>query len=67
MGDRPGSSSRVRTSEDKVRRKDKCWSVRAVYILVKLTDVSGPSLGEVGRYKVGLNDLLTSGIPGGDV
>jgi len=51
MGDRPGSSSRVRTSEDKVRRKDKCWSVRAVYILVKLPDVSGPSLGEVGRYR----------------
>ena len=51
MGDRPGSSSRVHTSEDKVRRKDKCWSVRAVYILVKPPDVSGPSLGEVGRYK----------------
>ena len=50
MGDRPGSSSWVRTSEDKVRRKDKCWSVRAIYILVKLPDVSGPSLGEVGRY-----------------
>jgi hypothetical protein len=30
-GDRPGSSSRVRISEDKVRRKDLCWSVRAVY------------------------------------
>ena len=51
MGDRPGSSSWVRTSEDKVRRKDKCWSVRAVYILVKLPDVSGPSLGEVGGYR----------------
>ena len=38
--------------EDKVRRKDKCWSVRAVYILVKLPDVSGPSLGEVGRYSL---------------
>ena len=33
MGDWPGSSSRVRTSEDKVRRKDWCWSVRVVYIL----------------------------------
>jgi hypothetical protein len=31
--DRPGSSFRVRTSEDKVRRKDLCWSVRAVYVL----------------------------------
>ena len=61
MGDRPGSSSRVRTSEDKVHRKDLCWSVRAVYILEKLPDVSGPSLEEVGRYiflfgiKVGLD------------
>ena len=51
MGDRPGSSSRVRTSEDKVRRKDLCWSVRAVYILEKLPDVSGPGLGEAGRHK----------------
>ena len=50
MGDRPGSSSRVRTSEDKVRRKDLCWSMRAVYILEKLPDVSGPDLGEAGRY-----------------
>ena len=52
MGDRPGSSSRVRTSEDKVRRKDLCWSVRAVYILEKLPDVSGPGLGEAGRYRM---------------
>jgi hypothetical protein len=27
MGDRPGSPSRVRMSEDKVRMKDMCWSV----------------------------------------
>jgi hypothetical protein len=27
MGDRPGSPSRVRMSEDKVRRKDMCWSL----------------------------------------
>ena len=33
MSDRPGSSFRVRTSEDKVCRKDWCWSVRAVYVL----------------------------------
>ena len=52
MGDRPGSSSRVRTSEDKVRRKDLYWSVRAVYILEKLPDVSGPGLREVGRYRM---------------
>ena len=52
MGDRPGSSSRVHMSEDKVRRKGLCWSVRIVYILEKLSDVSGPGLGEAGRYKV---------------
>jgi hypothetical protein len=50
MGDRLGSSSRVRTSEDKVRRKDLCWSVRAVYVLEKRPDISGPSLEEAGRY-----------------
>jgi hypothetical protein len=44
MGDRPGSPSWVRTSEDKVRKKDLCGSVRAVYILEKLSDVSGLSL-----------------------
>jgi len=26
-------SSRVRTSEDKVCKKDWCWSVRTVYVL----------------------------------
>ena len=50
MGDQLGNLSRVRTSEDKVRRKDLCWSVRAVYILEKLPDVSKPGLGEAGRY-----------------
>jgi len=44
MGDPPGSPSRVRMSEDKVRRKDLCGSVRAVYVLEKLSDVSGPGL-----------------------
>ena len=38
--------------EDKVRKKDLCWSVRAIYILEKLPDVSGPGLGEAGRYKM---------------
>ena len=52
MGDRPGSPSRVRMSEDKVRRKDLCGSVRAVYVLEKLPDVSGPGLIEVGRYRM---------------
>ena len=54
MDNRPGSSSQVRTSEDKVRRKDLCWSVRAVYILEKLPDVSGLGLGEAGRHKTGV-------------
>ena len=40
----------MRTSEDKVYRKDICWSVRIVCVLVKLPDVSGPGLGEAGRY-----------------
>jgi hypothetical protein len=44
MGDRPGSHSRVRTSEDKVHRKDLCESMRAVYVLEKLSDVSVPGL-----------------------
>ena len=52
MGDRPGSPSRVRMSEDKVRKKDLCGSVRAVYVLEKLPDVSGPGLVEAGRYRM---------------
>ena len=52
MGDQPGSPSRVRMSEDKVRIKDLCGSVRAVYVLEKLSDVSGPSLEEAGCYKM---------------
>ena len=52
MGDRSGNLSWVRTSEDKVRRKDLCWSVRAVYVLEKLPDVSGPDLVEVGHYRM---------------
>jgi hypothetical protein len=50
MGDRPESPFRVRTSEDKVRRKDLCESVRPVYVLEKLSDVSGPNLIEVESY-----------------
>jgi hypothetical protein len=52
MGDRPESPSRVRTSEDKVRRKDLCGYVRAVYVLEKLSDVSGSDLVEAGRYRM---------------
>ena len=50
MGDRPGSSSRVRTSEDKVCRKYLCWSVRVVYVLDMLPDESEPGLREAGCY-----------------
>ena len=52
MGDRPGNTFRVRTSEDKVCRKDMCWSMRIVCVLIKLPDVSGPGLGEPGRYRM---------------
>ena len=52
MGDRPESPSRVRMSEDKVRRKDLCGSVRAVYVLEKLSNVSGPGLVEAGHYRM---------------
>jgi hypothetical protein len=50
MSDRLRSSFRVRTSEDKVCRKDGRWSVRADYALEKLPDVSGSGLVEMGRY-----------------
>jgi hypothetical protein len=52
MGDRPKSPFQVRMSEDKVRKKDLCGSVRAVYVLEKLPDVSGPGLVEAGRYRM---------------
>jgi hypothetical protein len=52
MGDRLESSSRVRTSVDKVRRKDLCWSVKIVYILEKRPNVSGLGLEEVGHYRM---------------
>ena len=42
-------------SLNKVRRKDLCGSVRAVYVLEKLSDVSGPGLVEAGRYKLGFH------------
>ena len=52
MGDRHGNTSRVRTSEDKVCRKEMCWSVRIVCVLIKLPDVSGSGLWEAGRYRM---------------
>ena len=58
MGDRPGSSFRVRMSEDKVRRKDWCWSVRVVLVLFKLPDVSGPGLAEAGRYNLATSVMI---------
>ena len=58
MGDRPGNTFQVRTSEDKVCRKDMCWPVRIVYVLVKLPDVSGPGIGEAGRYRMVLEPTL---------
>ena len=45
-------------SEDKVRRKDLCGSVRVVYVLEKLSDVSWPSLIEAGRYRMVLEPTL---------
>ena len=59
MGDRPGSPSQVRMSEDKERRKDLCGSVRAVYVLGKLPHVSGPGLVEAGRYRMVSEPTLT--------
>ena len=45
-------------SEDKVCRKDLCWSVRVVYVLDKLPDVSESDLGEAGRYIMVLEPTL---------
>ena len=56
MGDRPRTISRVRMSEDKMRRKDMCWSVRIV-CLIKLPEVSGPGLEEAGRYNTQLAEV----------
>jgi hypothetical protein len=42
-----------------VRKKDLCWSVRAVYVLEKWPDVSGPGLEETGRYKMVSEPTLT--------
>jgi hypothetical protein len=51
MGDRPGSPSRVCMSEDKVCRKDMCWSLRIFLGPRELPGVGEPGLGEGSRYK----------------
>jgi hypothetical protein len=48
MGDRPGSFSWVRMSEDKMRTKDSCWSVGTIYDPRELLGVSTTGLG-IGR------------------
>jgi hypothetical protein len=49
MGDRPGCFSRVHMSEDKVCKKDPCWSVGTIYDPGELPGVStaGPGLDGV--------------------
>jgi hypothetical protein len=49
MDDRPKKFSRVRTSENKVRIKDSCWSVGVVYDTRGLLGVSiiGPTVDGV--------------------
>jgi hypothetical protein len=49
-------------SEDKVRRKDLCGSVRAVYVIEKLPDLSGPGPVEVGRYRRHVRDDNLAGV-----
>jgi hypothetical protein len=48
MGDRPGSFSWVRMSEDKVCTKDLCWSVGTIYDPRELPGVStiDPGIGQ---------------------
>ena len=52
MGDRPETSFRVRTSENKVRRKRHVLVCEGSLYPKKLPDVSGPGLGEAGRYRM---------------
>jgi hypothetical protein len=52
MGDRPGSFSWVRMSEDKVCTKDLCWSVGTLYDPSALPRVSTAS-PQIGRGVTG--------------
>jgi hypothetical protein len=45
-----------------VRRKDLCGSMRAVYVLEKLPDLSGPGPIEVGRYRRHARDDKLAGV-----
>jgi hypothetical protein len=61
MGDRMGSFSRVRMSEDKVRTKDSCWSMGTIYDPSELPGVSaaGPGIGrDVTRVYVPCQSVL---------
>ena len=51
MGDRPGSSSRVRTSEGQSVQKRLVLVCEDSLCPRKQPDVSGPGLGEAGRYR----------------
>jgi hypothetical protein len=59
MGDRPGSFSRVRMSEDKVRTKYTCWSVGTIYNPRELPGVSTAGLGVDGVLQVVSEPNLT--------
>jgi hypothetical protein len=54
MGDRPGSFSQVRMSEDKVRTKDSRWSVGTIYDPSELSEVSTTGLGIGKRVTSGI-------------
>jgi hypothetical protein len=45
--------------EDKICKKDLCGSVRVVYVLEKLSDVSGSGLIEAGHYRMVSEPNLT--------
>jgi len=51
MSDRLRSTSWVHMSEDKMCRKDWCWSVRVDYVLEKLSDVSGLGLVDLALWR----------------
>jgi hypothetical protein len=58
MGDRPGSFLGLRMSEDTVRTKDSCWSVRTIYDARELAGVSTTGPGLDGVLQVVLEPTL---------